>query len=77
MTELSKDLVDEVLSLPSDLRLKLIDKLLKSLNLPIQKKMDDLWVEEAERRVSEIDSGKVKPISGEDVFKEIRNRFEK
>jgi putative addiction module component (TIGR02574 family) len=70
-------LLDEILSLPSDLRLKLIDKLLKSLNLPIEKEIDELWAEEAERRVSEIDSGKVKPISGEDVFKEIRNRFEK
>ncbi len=77
MTELNKDLLDEILSLPSDLRLKLIDKLLKSLNLPIEKEIDELWAEEAERRVSEIDSGKVKPISGEDVFKEIRNRFEK
>ncbi len=70
-------MLDEILSLPSDLRLKLIDKLLKSLNLPIEKEIDELWAEEAERRVSEIDSGKVKPISGEDVFKEIRNRFEK
>lgn len=70
-------MLDEILSLPSDLRLKLIDKLLKSLNLPIEKEIDELWAEEAERRVSEINSGKVKPISGEDVFKEIRNRFEK
>ncbi len=77
MTELNEKLLDEIFSLPSDLRVKLIDKIIKSLNLPIQKEIDQVWAEEAEKRVSEIDSGKVKPISGEDVFKEIRRQFEK
>ena len=77
MTELNEKLLDEIFSLPSDLRVKLIDKILKSLNLPIQKEIDEIWAKEAEKRVSEIESGKVKPVSGDDVFKEIRNRLEK
>ena len=61
-------------SLPLDVRIQLIDKLLKSLN-PTSKEIDELWSIEAERRVEEIKSGKVKPIPGEEVFKEIRERL--
>ena len=77
MTELNEKLLQEALSLPSHLRTILIDKLIESLNIPIQKDIDKLWAEEAERRISEIDSGKVKSIPGEKVFKDIRNRFGK
>ena len=77
MTELNEKLLHEALSLPSHLRSILIDKLIESLNIPIQKEIDDLWAEEAERRVSDIDSGKLKSISGEKVFEEIRSRFKK
>ena len=77
MTELNEKILQEVLSLPSHMRTKLIDKLIQSLNIPIQKEIDDLWAEEAEKRISEIKSGKVEPISGEKVFEEIRDRFKK
>ena len=61
-------------SLPIDVRIRLIDKLLKSLN-PTSKEIDELWAIEAERRVEEIRSGKVEPLAGEEVFKEIRERL--
>ena len=61
-------------SLPIDVRIRLIDKLLKSLN-PTSKEIDELWAAEAERRVEEIRSGKVEPLAGEEVFKEIRERL--
>ena len=77
MTELSEKLLQEVLSLPSHLRTELIDKLIESLNIPIQKDIDELWAEEVEKRISDINSGKVKSIPGEEVFEEIRNRFKK
>lgn len=77
MNELNEKLLQEVLSLPSHLRTILIDKLIESLNIPIQKEIDDLWAEEAEKRVSDINSGKVKSISGEKVFEEIQSRFKK
>ncbi len=77
MTELNEKFLHEVLSLPSDLRTKLIDKLIESLNIPIQKEIDNIWGEESERRVSDIESGKIKSLSGENVFKEIRSRFKK
>ncbi|NMC04777.1 MAG: addiction module protein, partial [Candidatus Lokiarchaeota archaeon] len=33
--------------------------------------------EEAERRLEQIDSGKVQPIPGDEVFKRIRVRYQK
>ena len=77
MNELNKELLQEALSLPSNLRTVLVDKLIESLNVPIQKEIDDLWAEEAEKRISDIDSGKVPPISGEKILKEIQSRFRK
>jgi cell division protein FtsL len=38
---------------------------------PSQKEIDKLWAKEAEKRVEEIRSSKVKTISGEKVFKKI------
>jgi putative addiction module component (TIGR02574 family) len=57
------DLIKEAISLPVELRARLVDELLKSLN-PSQAEIDELWAAEAERRISEIESGKVKPIPG-------------
>jgi putative addiction module component (TIGR02574 family) len=54
------------------MRLNLVEKLLISLNLPINGEIDRLWAEEAERRVSQIEEGKVKLIPGEEVFAKIR-----
>jgi len=77
MNELNNKLLQEVLSLPSHLRTFLIDKLIESLNVPIQKEIDDLWAKEAEKRISDINSGKINSIAGEKVFEEIRDRFKK
>jgi putative addiction module component (TIGR02574 family) len=78
MTEnLNETLLQQILTLPSNLRAELIDKLIESLNVPIQKEIDELWAEEAERRTEEINSGEVEAIPGDKVFKKIRSRFKK
>lgn len=68
---------EEALSLPADVRLSLVEKLLTSLNLPIDEEIDRLWAEEAERRVSQIEEGKVKLVPGEEVFNRIRAKHVK
>lgn len=68
------DLISEVISLPVDIRTQLIERLLDSLN-PTKKEIDELWGKEAELRVQEIKTGKVKTIPGEDVFKEIQDKL--
>ena len=69
--------IEGALSLPADIRLKLIEKLLMSLNLPIDEEIDRLWAEEAERRVSQIEEGKAKLVPGEEVFSKIRAKYGK
>ena len=72
----AKQLLAEVESLPLDLKTKLIEKLLGSLN-PSQKKIDDLWKEEVEKRVTDIQSGNVDLVEGKEVFRKIQDRFAK
>ncbi len=75
MPTVTDKVVDEALSLPANDRLGLVEKLLCSLNLPTQGEIDNLWAEEAERRVGEIDSGEVELIPGEKVFEKIRQKY--
>lgn len=75
MPAITDKVLNDVLSLPADARMSLVEKLLSSLNLPIQAEIDRLWAEEAERRVSQIDQGDVKLIPGEEVFAKIRRKY--
>jgi putative addiction module component (TIGR02574 family) len=77
MTTTNDRVVEEALSLPADVRLSLIEKLLTSLNLPIDDQIDQLWAEEAERRVSQIEEGKSKLVPGKEVFARIRAKHGK
>jgi len=61
-------------SLPVDIKTTLVEKILSSLH-PSQKEIDVLWTKEAERRVKEIKTGKVKTIPGDEVFKEIHGKL--
>jgi hypothetical protein len=63
----AKKLIDEALSLPVEERAFMADSLLRSLNKP-DPDMDEKWVEVAKRRLEELRSGKVKPVSGNDSF---------
>ncbi len=68
------EILSAALSLPPGARAMLADHLLASLDGPDQKRIDALWAEEAERRLREIDEGKVETIDGELVMQELRSR---
>ncbi len=70
----TNELIEEAVSMPVEIRARLIDKLLKTLN-PAQAEIDKIWAAESEKRVEEIKSGKVKTISGDEVFRKIKNRL--
>jgi putative addiction module component (TIGR02574 family) len=74
MPIVAKRVIDEVLQLPADARVSLVEQLLTSLNLPTQPEVDRLWARETERRIAQIDKGKVKLIPGEKVFSDIRKK---
>jgi len=70
----ASELMSVAESLPLEMKTELIDRLLGSLN-PSREELDELWAVEAEKRVEELESGKVQAIPGEDVFREIRERL--
>ncbi|OIO61087.1 MAG: hypothetical protein AUK32_06255 [Candidatus Aquicultor secundus] len=72
----TNELISMVESLPVDIKTKLVEKILDSLH-PSQKEIDVLWAKEAEKRIDEIGTGKVKTIPGKDVFKEINQKLAK
>ncbi len=72
----TNELIDEAVSLPIEKRVLIVDSLLQSLNQP-NSKIYEKWSEVAQKRLMEMRSGKIKPIPGEEVFKNICGEFEK
>jgi putative addiction module component (TIGR02574 family) len=72
MSSSQEEIMGQAMALPPDARALLADRLIHSLDSPTREEIDRLWAEEAERRVQQIRNGEVKPIPGEEVFKEIR-----
>jgi putative addiction module component (TIGR02574 family) len=77
MTALAEKIYNEVLDLPTDERLSLIDKLLHIISVPTATDIENAWLKESHKRLADIRSGKTKTISGEAVVQEIQARFQK
>lgn len=73
MNTQTSEIMDVVDSLPIDMKLELIDHLLESIS-PSHAEVDEAWKVEVERRIDEVESGKVELIPGEEVFARIRAR---
>jgi len=69
-----KELIAEAISLPVEERAIVVDSILRSLNSP-EDDIDRQWIAEAERRLAEVRTGRVKAIPGDQVFAQIRKRF--
>jgi len=77
MTALAEKIYNEVLDLPNDERLSLLDKLLHIITVPTATDIEKAWLEESHRRLDDIRSGRTQTIPGETVFQDIRERFAK
>ena len=66
------ELISEAKALPVDQRLLLTESLLESLNPP-DMKIDSLWIEEAQSRLDDLRTGKVKAVSGSEVFSKVED----
>ncbi|MEW6037544.1 MAG: addiction module protein [Pseudomonadota bacterium] len=67
-----EEITREALLLTPAQRAELADFLVESLDLTLPDEVQRLWIEEANRRLEEVRSGKVKAIPGEDVLAEAR-----
>jgi putative addiction module component (TIGR02574 family) len=65
----TKDLLDEAMKLKPEERFTLVEGPIKSLDEP-DKKLDEIWAEEAEKRLKAYREGKLNGVSMEEVFKE-------
>ncbi len=69
-----KDILEKVNSLPVEERAIVADSLLRSLNPP-ESDIDKKWAALAHKRLSEMRSGKIQAVPGEEVFNRIWKRF--
>lgn len=71
----TNDLIAEATSLPVEERARVVESLLRSLNPP-EPEAEAAWLALAQRRLKELDDGKVAAVPGELVFERLRKRFE-
>jgi putative addiction module component (TIGR02574 family) len=64
-------LLREALSLPEDARLDLVVALLESVDGPTAEGIGGAWSAEAKRRLEEVRTGAVKPVSWEEAESQI------
>ncbi len=74
MTTTAK-LTEEILSLPCEDRIRIVETILESLNAPDDKNIEQAWAVEAERRIDDLNAGQVQSIPGAEVFADIRQRL--
>jgi putative addiction module component (TIGR02574 family) len=72
MNVMLDQIAQKALQLTPAQRAELVDFLVESLESAQPDELQHLWVAEAARRLSEVRSGKVKTIPGEEVLAEAR-----
>ena len=65
----TKALLDAAMKLKPEERLTLVEGLIQSLDEP-DKRLDEIWAEEAEKRLKAYREGKLEGIPMEEIFKE-------
>ncbi|MFZ0417130.1 MAG: addiction module protein [Candidatus Sulfotelmatobacter sp.] len=76
MTPQVSELLEKALTLSTQERGLLIDRLVETLdNEPAEEGVEAAWGEEIRRRVDDIRSGRVKTIPGEQVLRELAEEF--
>jgi putative addiction module component (TIGR02574 family) len=70
-----EEIAEEALSLPSEARALLADRLVESLDPAEDGYIRKLWAAEGTRRLQELRSGQVTGIPGEEVFARLRQKY--
>lgn len=65
-------ILNEAISLPVNQRAELIEILIKSLNPAVDKKIEELWLNEAEQRAKDIKKRKIKTVPAYEVMSSIQ-----
>jgi putative addiction module component (TIGR02574 family) len=73
MSKLTRELESEALKLSRRERARLAQQLIRSLDDDVDADAEKLWLQEAERRLGELKSGKVAGIPAETVVQKARS----
>lgn len=65
----SKTILSQAIELRPEERFMIVEGLLKSLDVP-DRKLDEIWVEEAEKRLAAYREGRLEGIPMDEIFKE-------
>jgi putative addiction module component (TIGR02574 family) len=68
-----EDVTRQALTLRLDERARLTETLLDSLDRLSEKEVEDLWLEEAERRIEEYRAGRVQAIPAHEVLRDAQH----
>ena len=75
MPDPTLEIMDRLLALPRDERERIAVRLFDSLDEDDEEAVEKAWIEEARRRITEIESGAVVCRPMEEVMAELRARF--
>ncbi|MCP4405119.1 MAG: addiction module protein [bacterium] len=70
-----KNIVENALSLPSNSRAFIAEVLLESLDFEEDFPINQAWLDEIERRCSDIDNGNIELIPGEKGLAQLQEKF--
>jgi putative addiction module component (TIGR02574 family) len=72
----TEEIIETIKDLPIAERVRISEEIIKTFNPP-DPDVEQAWIEEAQRRTKQYESGEVELIPGEEVKKEIKERFYK
>jgi putative addiction module component (TIGR02574 family) len=72
MSKRGAEVLEDALSLPPDERAELVERLLTSLDASHDRRIDELWAQEAEDRLDAFERGEIKAVPAREVFDGIR-----
>ncbi len=68
MSKKGAELLEAALSLPPAERAEIVDRLMTSLDPGVDRRIDDLWAQEAEDRIDALERGEIRTVSAQRVF---------
>jgi len=74
MSKTGAQLLQEVLALPPEERVELVERLLISLDPPPNRRIDELWAREAEDRVDAFERKEIKSVPAKEAFERSGNK---
>ena len=72
MTTKSEFILNEALTMSPEERARMARCLIQSLETPVDESADEKWIELAQKRLVELETGIVKPVSWDNIKKNVR-----